>query len=134
MRRWLKILRWTVIATVIIAGTACLLLLLAYGLLQSETGRARMVEILNWHLSTPGVSEIRIGRLEGNLLDRIEIHDLKVNDGDGTWLRLKFAGASWRPGVLLGGTLSISKLDIGGLTVLRQPRWSSSATRAGARR
>ncbi len=122
MRGWLRIVRWTGIAAAITAGTACLLLLIAYGFLQSESGRGRIVEIINWQLSTPGVSEIRIGRLEGNLLDRIEMHELELSDRDGTWLRLKLAGANWRPGLLLAGSLSISNLEIEGLTVLRQPR------------
>ena len=54
------------------------------------------------------------------------LHDLSVDDADGTWLRLKFLGASWRPAALLGGTLSISNLDARGLSVLRLPEDAES--------
>ncbi|MFA9420643.1 MAG: hypothetical protein ACERLB_10875, partial [Gammaproteobacteria bacterium] len=131
MRRLLRIVRWIGIGVAIAAGTTCLLLLIAYGLLQSESGRERIVQILNSSLSTPGVTEVRIGRLEGNLFESIEIHDLSVGDGDGSWLRLKFAAASWRAGDLFDGKLSISNLNIDGLTVLRQPREAQQAQSTG---
>jgi len=126
MRRLLQILRWTGIGVAIAMLVAGLLLLITYGIIQSESGRDRIVEILNSSLSTPGATEVRIGRLEGNLLDRIEIYDLSVKDSQGSWLRLKFAGASWQPEILFAGRLSISKLDIHGLTVLRQPLQAES--------
>ena len=121
MRRLLRILRWIGIGVTIAIGTASLLLLITYSLLQSDSGRERIVQILNSSLSTPGATEVRIGRLEGNLLESFEIHDLSVADGDGSWLRLKFVAANWRAGDLLNRKLSISNLDIDGLTVLRQP-------------
>jgi len=131
MRRMLRIVRWIGIGVAIAAGTTCLLLLIAYGLVQSESGRERIVQLLNSSLSTPGATEVRIGRLEGNLYESIEIHDLSVSDGDGSWLRLKYAAAEWRAGDLFDRKLGISKLDINGLTVLRQPREAQQAQSTG---
>ncbi len=125
-RRWLRIIRWTGIGTAVVGIVAALLLLSGYAFIQSEAGRARLVELLNRHLSTPGAVQVRIGRLEGDLPGRIELHDLSIDDADGTWLRLKFLGASWRPAALLAGTLSISNLDGRGLSVLRRPEDTES--------
>jgi autotransporter translocation and assembly factor TamB len=125
-RRWLRIIRWTGIGTAVVGIVAALLLLSGYAFIQSEAGRARLVELLNRHLSTPGAVQVRIGRLEGDLPGRIELHDLSIDDADGTWLRLKFLGASWRPAALLAGTLSISNLDGRGLSVLRLPEDTES--------
>jgi translocation and assembly module TamB len=119
--RWLRILRLLVIAGAMTSAAACVLLLASYAFLQSESGRARLVELLSRHLSTPGATQVHIGRLAGDLLGRIEIHDLRVEDASGPWLRLESLAASWRPVTLLAGTLSISRLDADGLTVFRRP-------------
>ena len=126
MRRWPQILRWTGIGAAITAALAGLLLLSAYFFVQSETGRAWMLDALNRRLGAPGETRVHIGGLEGDLLDRIALRDLTVDDGDGTWLRLKIAHASWRPAALLAGTLSIANLKVDGLTVLRRPRHAES--------
>jgi len=121
MQRFMQILRWTVIGMTTTAGLVCLLLLAGYWYLQSESGRAQLVEILNRQLSTPGEIEVRIGRLQGDLLNRIEIHDFSLGDSDGSWLQISYASATWRPRDLLADRISISNLDIEGLTMLRQP-------------
>lgn len=121
IRGWFRILRWAGIGAAIAGCVLGLVLVLGFALLQSEAGRARLVEILNRQLSSPGATQVRIGRLEGELPGRIELHDLAVDDRDGTWLRLKYVAATWRPTALLAGTLSISKLDAEGLIVLRRP-------------
>jgi translocation and assembly module TamB len=126
-RRLLKILRWLSVGGAIAGAAACVLLVAAYVFLQSEPGRARLVEMLNRHLSTAGATQVHVGRLEGDLPGRIELHDLSVGDGNGTWLRLKYLGASWRPAALLAGKLNISKLDADGLTVLRRPEVAADA-------
>lgn len=126
MRRWLRVLRWVGLSVAIAAGVVALALLGAYAFVQSDWGRAQTVEILNRHLSTPGSSSVRIGRLGGDLPGRIEVHDLAVADGKGTWLRLRFAGASWSPMALLSGTLRVSNLEVDGLRMLRQPENAQS--------
>jgi translocation and assembly module TamB len=132
MRRgWIQLLRWTGIGA---AGVLCVLglgLVSGYAYMQSEAGRARLVEFLNRQLSSPGGAQVRIGRLEGDLPGRIEIHDLIVADADGVWLRLKFAGASWQPSALLTGKLSVSQLDAEGLVIVRKPLAAQSSSDAG---
>ena len=125
--RLLKMLRWLGIAGAIAAAMACVLLLAGYAFLQTESGRAQLVEMLNRQLSTPGATQVRIGRLEGDLPGRIEIHDLRVDDPKGTWLSLEYLSGSWRPTALFAGTLSITRLDADGLTVLRRPEYAQSS-------
>ena len=122
MRGWLRVLRWMGIGIAIAAAAAGLLVVSAYALLQSEAGRARVVEILNRQLSIPGGVQVHIGRLEGDLASSVVVRDVTVGDGDGTWLRLSRGSASWRPAALFSGMLSIANLDLDGLQVLRRPR------------
>jgi len=122
MRGWLRVLRWMGIGAAIAAAAAGLLAVSAYALLQSEAGRARVVEILNRQLSTAGGMQVRIGRLEGDLTSSVVVRDVTLGDGDGTWLRLSRGSASWRPAALFSGMLSIANLDLDGLQVLRRPR------------
>ena len=126
-RHLLRLLRWLGLGAAASLGLICLLLILGYGFVQSESGRQRLVEFLNQQLSTPGSSEVRIGRLQGNLLQRIEIHELSLSDGDGGWLQLNLIAANWRPRDLLNGRLSISNLVIEGLIVSRAPRVAESS-------
>jgi translocation and assembly module TamB len=121
MRRWLRILRWTGIGAAVVAGAAALALLSAYAYLQTDGGRARVVAALNEHLGAPGGTRVHIGRVAGELPGGIEIHDLSVADGAGTWLHLEFASARWDPWALLAGTLDVEKLSAHGLRVLRAP-------------
>lgn len=130
-RGWFRVLRWTCIGAAVAACVLGLALLSGYVLLQSEAGRARLVEILNRHLSSPGATQVRIGRLQGALPGQIELHDLSVADGAGVWLRLDYIGATWRPAALLTGTLSVSKLDAEGLMVLRRPGDAQSSGEPG---
>ncbi len=122
MRRWLSVLRWMGIGAAIVTAAAGLLVVSAYAVLQSEAGRARVVQILNRQLSTPGGIQVRIGRLEGDLMGSIVVRDLSLSDGDGIWLRLSRASASWRPAALATGMLSIANLDLDGVQMLRRPR------------
>ena len=122
MRGLLRVLRWISTGAAIVATVASLFVVSAYVLLQSEAGRVRVVEILNRQLSTPGGTQVRIGRLEGDLPGSIVIHDVTLGDGDGTWLRLSRGSANWRPVALFSGTLSIVHLELDGLQMLRQPR------------
>jgi translocation and assembly module TamB len=132
-RSLFRVLGWTGIGAAVALCVLGLVLLSAYAVLQSEAGRARLVELLNRNLSGPGDTRVRIGRLQGDLPGRIEIRDLSVADSEGVWLRLKFAGASWRPVALLTGKLSISKLDVEGLTVVRQPVDTQSGSESANR-
>ena len=122
MRGLLQVLRWIGTGAAIVAIAAGLIVGSAYALLQSEAGRTRVVEILNRQLSTPGGTQVRIGRLDGDLPGRIVIHEVSLSDGDGTWLRLGRGSVNWRPAALLSGKLSIAILDLDGLQMLRRPR------------
>ena len=77
----LRVLRWIGTGAAVVAIVAGLIVGSAYALLQSEAGRARVVEILNQQLSTPGGMQVRIGRLDGDLPSRIVIHEVSLSDG-----------------------------------------------------
>ena len=128
---WIRLLRWTGIGAAMVLCALGLALVAGYAYVQSDAGHARLVEFLNRQLSTPGSTEVRIGRLLGDLPGRIELHDLSVADAQGVWLRLKFAGASWQPSALLMGKLRVSKLDAEGLVVVRSPLTAQSSSDSG---
>lgn len=130
MRGLLRVLRWIGTAAAIVAIAASLVVVSAYALLQSEAGRARVVEFVNRQLSTPGGTQVRIGRLDGDLPGRIVIHEVTFSDGDGIWLQFGRGSVSWRPTALLAGKLSIALLDLDGLRVLRRPRPSQGESDA----
>ncbi|MCK5364088.1 MAG: hypothetical protein KAR22_14015, partial [Gammaproteobacteria bacterium] len=130
MRGLLQVLRWIGTGAAIVAIAAGLIVVSAYALLQSEAGRARVVEILNRQLSTPGGTQVRIGRLDGDPPGRIVIHEVSLSDGDGTWLRLDRGSVNWRPAALLSGNLSIAILDLDGLQMFRRPRPSEGVSDA----
>ena len=118
---WTKILRFGALtfAGVVVGG--CVLLLSAYAILQTDAGRARLVGFVNRQLSTPGGTEIRIHRLDGDLLRHIDIEGLVVRDKDGEWFRLSTVQIEWRPAALFNGVFLITHLNLTGLHMTRVP-------------
>jgi len=79
------------------------------------------VSFVNRQLSTPGGTEIRIHRLNGDLLRHIDIEGLAVRDKDGEWFRLSAAQIEWRPAALFNGAFLITHLNLTGLHITRVP-------------
>ncbi len=121
-----RILRRAGLATVISLLLLGLLLIFGYGYVQSESGRQHLLEILNHQLTSPDGSGISIGRLEGDLFEHFEVHDLRVRDSGGTWLSLQYIVADWRIWDLLDGVVRLTSLDIEGLVVNRAPEKTES--------
>ncbi len=103
-----------------------LLLIVGYGFVQSESGRQHLLKILNHQLVSSDGTGVHIGGLDGNLLEHVEVHDLRVIDGEGTWLSLQYAGVEWRVWDLLDGIVNLSSLNIEGMVVHRSPENAES--------
>ncbi len=118
---WTKILRLGALSFAVVIGAGCVLLLSAYALLQTDAGRARLVDFLNKKMGTPGGMEIIIHRLDGDLFHHIEIERLTVRDKDGEWLRLSTVAIDWQPSALLDGVFLITNLNLSRFNMTRTP-------------
>ncbi|MBW2607588.1 MAG: translocation/assembly module TamB domain-containing protein [Deltaproteobacteria bacterium] len=121
MFSWTKILRFGALAFAGLVVVGCVLLLSAYAILQTDAGRASLVGFVNKKLSTPGGTEIRIHRLDGDLLRHLEIKGLAVRDKDGEWFRLSTVQIEWRLAALFDGVFHITHLNLTGLHMTRVP-------------
>ena len=125
--------RWLLIGGAGLLVLAAVLLGLGYGWAQSETGRAWIVRQASGALSTPGSSEVTIGRLEGSLPQALRIRDVAVADAGGTWLEIRSIAVDWRPWALTQGLLEVTDLSIEGLRVIRMPAGADDDTSAAGR-
>lgn len=67
------------------------------------------------------VTDVRVERIEGTVLDRLTLHGVEVSDSTGTWLTARTAIVDWRPTKLLGGRLWIDLLTVSEVNVARPP-------------
>lgn len=119
MSRWRNILRRVVIGCVVSLGVFVSLLLLAYGLAQTQAGRDQVAEILAWYLSRRGEREVAITRLNGTLPQYIELSGVKVRDREGEWLSLDSVVIEWRPVELLRRRLHVTRIEASGIRLVR---------------
>jgi len=98
-----------------------LLVLAAWGAVQTETGRDGLARLIAWAASTPGEMEIEIGRIDGPLPQRLHLRDVTIRDGTGPWLTIDAATLEWQPWDLLRGRAQIDRIEAETLTVLRSP-------------
>jgi translocation and assembly module TamB len=117
-----RLIRGTAIGLAAVAGLAGLTLAAAYGLAQSESGRAWIAQRLAAALSTPGESEIAIERLEPGLPGEIRLTGVSAADGEGTWLSVDRVAVDWRPWALLAGDLRLTDVRIDDVRMVRAPR------------
>ncbi len=94
----------------------------AYGLVQSEPGRAWIARTAAAALSTPGETEVSFDRLEGQLPHGIRLLGLSVRDRAGPWLKATAVEIDWRPLALFSGKLHVNALRIINLEVARPPK------------
>lgn len=107
-----------------------LLVLGAYGLIQTEAGRAWMARTVAGALSTPGETEVSIDRIEGRLPQQIRLSGVSVRDRAGPWLRAATVDIDWRPLALFSRKLHVTALRVVDLAVARLP--AAAAAEAGA--
>jgi translocation and assembly module TamB len=117
-----RIRRWVALGFGGLLLSALLLLGLAYGWAQSESGRAWIAGRLSEALSLPGETEVSIGRLEGRLPHAPRIRTLALADADGTWLEARSIEIDWRPWSLLDRVVDVTNLTADEIRVARLPR------------
>jgi translocation and assembly module TamB len=98
---------------------------LAISYFRSDDERGLLAELISRALSTP-TSTVSIGAIEGPLSSNATIHDLKVSDRDGVWLKIDRIRIIWNRLALLNRRLEINKLDINEVDVARKPLPSDS--------
>lgn len=118
----IRLIRGAAFSLAAMAAVAGLALAAAYGLAQSEGGRAWIAQRLAAAVSTPGESEISIERLEPGLPSEIRLVGLSAADGDGTWLSVGRVAVDWRPWALLSGDLRLTDVRVEDLRLARPPR------------
>ncbi|MEQ9641600.1 MAG: translocation/assembly module TamB domain-containing protein [Alphaproteobacteria bacterium] len=94
---------------------------LALAVLGSDAGRQAIARAIERAASTPGEAEVRLGRLDGDLLGSFVLDTVSVADADGAWLRLDDVRVDWSPWALLGGTLAIESVAVDRIAVSRPP-------------
>jgi autotransporter translocation and assembly factor TamB len=80
-----------------------------------------LIELALDQISTPGSFEITTGAIEDRDGGVTSLTDIRVSDGTGVWLTLEEVIFSWDPSAILSGELSITRLELIGLTVIRSP-------------
>lgn len=102
---------------------AALLLAIAAGwaAVNTEAGRGWLAARIEAAARTPEGRELKIGRLEGPLPQRLVLHQLRAADAGGTWLTIDRLELAWRPLALIGGRLHVERLTAGEVAVTRQP-------------
>ncbi|TFG89404.1 MAG: hypothetical protein E4H18_00175, partial [Hyphomicrobiales bacterium] len=111
-----------------------LLIFGAYGLAQTEAGRAWIARTAAAALSTPGEIEVSIDRIEGRLPQEIRLSGLSIRDRAGRWLSASTVEVDWRPLALVSGKLDVTALRIADLEVARRPEAAERPAGDGPRR
>ncbi|GAB2177117.1 translocation/assembly module TamB domain-containing protein [Dongia sp. agr-C8] len=103
-----------------ILGTLIVLLLIAFGLLQTGFGKRQILAFMEAQLSAPPA------RFEAQALEGVVPFDMrlvggKLSDEKGVWLEADRLSLTWSPAALLAGTASIETLAADRIAVLRPP-------------
>ncbi|GAB4138287.1 MAG: translocation/assembly module TamB domain-containing protein [Sphingomonadales bacterium] len=118
-RPWLLALK----AALALLSLLILLLAAALAFLASQAGRDWALAQANQALGADG----RIGALQGSLLSRFSLHDLRLTDAqDGGWLHAPRIDIHWRPLALLAGAISIDSLIAARVEWHRMPQAAPS--------
>ena len=124
-------LKWTalglggILAAAVVAGAV------AYGWLDSASGRDWLKRQIETAVSTPGETELSIGALEGSPWRTLTARAVTLRDPAGAWLQLDAAELTWRPVALLRGRLEIEALTVGTIAVDRPPAAPGAASETG---
>ena len=132
MTRAGRIGRWLLIGTGAITALLLVAAVVAYQWAQSETGRAWIALQAGRALSTPGETEVSIGRLEGRLPHEIRVGALTVADGQGVWLEAQGLRVDWHPWSLLDGSFEASLISADSVSLARLPSGPDTTTQPSA--
>ena len=114
MRRALFILLGIVVTLVV-------LIVIAFGLLQTGFGKRQLLAVLEDQLADPP-AKLQAVALEGFVPFDMTLAGATLSDEKGAWLTSDRVHLSWSPSALLGGTLAIGDLHADRLVVERSPQ------------
>lgn len=123
-RRWG---RWIAGGIAVVVVVPLVALVAAYLYAQSESGKAWLAQTLSSLISTPGETEVAIGRIEGTLPHDFQIYDVAVSDAEGVWLTADRIALAWQPTDLLTRLFHVTALHVDDLEVARLPVGGESA-------
>jgi len=103
----------------ILAGIV-LLVLIAFGLMQTGFGKRQILALIEDQLSDPP-AKLEAQALEGLVPFDMTIIGAKLSDEKGIWLEADRLSLAWSPSALLGGTASFENIGADRITVLRSP-------------
>jgi translocation and assembly module TamB len=104
----------------VILGSLVVLLLIAFGLLQTDFGRRQILALIEDQLADPP-ARLQAQALEGFVPFDITLVGAKLSDAQGVWLEADRLSLAWSPLALLGGKLAIENLGADRIAVLRTP-------------
>src|SRR6185369_8683304 len=111
----------------------CLLLLLplvlvaaGYIWLQTAAGHRQLASLIA-DVTKGSDNQVTIGGIEGSIPGDFTLHDVSIADHQGVWLKSDRLHLAWSPLALLGRKAVIDILEIGQVTLLRQPVSSTPA-------
>lgn len=113
--RWALRIAGAGLAVLVVAAVAVLVLL------QTEAGARLAARAVGGIASTPGETEVQIGRLAPGLPFRLALSGLAVADAEGVWLAAERIEVRWGPLDLLRGRLAIAEATAGGIRLSRLP-------------
>jgi translocation and assembly module TamB len=113
MRRAVKI------ALAVLAGLV-VLVLIAFGLIQTDYGRRQILALIEDQLSEPP-ARLQAEALEGFVPFDMSLVGAKLSDAQGVWLEADRLSLAWSPWALLGRKLAIQDLAADRIAVLRSP-------------
>lgn len=87
-------------------------------LAETERGRGFVAQQISGLEPAAGL-RFEVGRIDGSLLSRFELHDVVVRDLDGVLATIPLAKVDWEPLTLVGNAVSINRLEIPRMALLR---------------
>jgi len=109
-------LRWLGFALLLLA----MLLVSAFGVLQTSIGLGWAGDLLAGLMSSPGFS-VTLHELEGSVPFDMRARRIEISDDRGTWLALNDAHLDLAAGELLAGGLHVKALTVGEIVITRFP-------------
>ncbi|WP_199554508.1 translocation/assembly module TamB domain-containing protein [Sandaracinobacteroides hominis] len=115
-RSWWRWLIGILLTLAVLAAAAVPLGL--WWLAETPRGRAFVAEQISGLQPKSGV-RFQVGRIDGSLLSRFDMVDVVVKDLDGTLAVIPVAHVDWEPITLFGRLVSINRLDVPEVRMLR---------------
>jgi translocation and assembly module TamB len=104
-----------------LTGMLLLLVVGVVGLVQTQDGRDMLARSVEWLLSEPGGSAVRITGLAPGLPARLSVDRIEMGDASGSWLAVTDFLLAWRPSALLAGRVHVDDVLAARISLERLP-------------